>query len=81
MIRASLFKRFESSVYSFRESLRRMLKTHEMFLKALNSGIVPAGEDAETLLSKTGQMSENDILIELEKVTGTYNIKDLTLKN
>lgn len=80
LIRTNLFKRFESSVYAFRESLRRMLNTHEMFLTALDSGIIPAGVDAETLLSQSGKVDEKEIISMLEEVTGTYNIKDFEIE-
>lgn len=76
LMRTSLFKRFESSVEAFRCSLRRMLHTHQMFLKALHQGCIPAGEDAETLLGHSGQMDDDDLLAALESVTGQYAPED-----
>lgn len=76
LIRTSLFKRFESSVDAFRLSLERMRRTHEMFLKALEKGFVPAGEDAETLLGRAGQMEEDDLINALEQATGQYALRD-----
>ncbi len=76
LIRTSLFKRFESSVDAFRQTLQRMINTHEMFLKALKQGFVPAGEDAEALLGKSGWMDEDDLLEAISKVTGRYDIAD-----
>ena len=35
---------------AFQETVRRLLKIHNTFLKALDEGFVPAGEDAQTLL-------------------------------
>ena len=76
LIRVMLFKRFESSVYAFRETLRRMIKTHQMFLMSLDEGFVPAGEKAEDLLGRGGTLDEEDLLAELEKVSGRYNLAD-----
>jgi len=76
IIRTSLFKRFESSVHAFRESIKRMLKTHELFLKALNKGIVPAGEKAEDLLGKQGILDEADLIDALAGISDTYRIQD-----
>ncbi|MBM4432275.1 MAG: helicase, partial [Chloroflexi bacterium] len=50
LIRVMLFKRFESSVHAFRATVRRLLRIHRDFLAALDQGIVPAGEEAQSLL-------------------------------
>jgi superfamily II DNA or RNA helicase len=50
LIRIMLFKRFESSVYAFRETIRRMLSAHRLFLQALEHGIVPAGEEMQRIM-------------------------------
>lgn len=79
LIRTSLFKRLESSVYAFRVSLERMLNTHEVFLKALEKGFVPAGEDADALLGKIGNLDDEDLLIALQDVSKVYETKDFIL--
>lgn len=76
LIRTSLFKRFESSIHAFRESLRRMIRTHDMFLRAIESGFIPAGEEAETLLGKAGQLDEQELMDAIGKVSGSYQIED-----
>jgi superfamily II DNA or RNA helicase len=76
LIRTSLFKRFESSVEAFRRTLQRMIRTHSMFLKALEQGFVPAGEDAETLLGKSGRMEEDDLLAAIGDAAVRYDIAD-----
>ncbi len=50
LIRVLLFKRFESSVYAFQETIRRLLRVHRFFLAALSQGIVPAGDEAQSIL-------------------------------
>jgi hypothetical protein len=50
LVRVLLFKRFESSVYAFCETIERLLKVHEKFAEALAQGIVPAGDKAEIFL-------------------------------
>lgn len=76
IIRTSLFKRFESSVYAFRLSLDRMIRTHGAFLKALDQGFVPAGEKADDLLGRSGMMDDDDLLDALGAASGKYPIAD-----
>ena len=76
LIRTSLFKRFESSVEAFRKSLERMIRTHNMFLKVLEGGFVPAGDDAESLLGKAGRYDDEELLQAMNKVSVRYAIED-----
>jgi superfamily II DNA or RNA helicase len=76
LIRVLLFKRFESSVFAFRETIRRLLLVHERFLEALNAGVVPAGDDAQTILYEPNGAEEQDLLDALRKATGRYRIED-----
>jgi len=50
LIRTSLFKRLESSVEAFRQSIDRQITVHENFLVALDNGRIAAGEKAADLL-------------------------------
>lgn len=76
LIRIMLFKRFESSVYAFQETLARMITTHEMFLRSLDGGFVPAGERAEDLLGRGNQMEEAELLDALAGVSQRYRLED-----
>ncbi|NMG18699.1 helicase-related protein [Brasilonema bromeliae] len=77
LMRVLLFKRFESSVYAFQESIRKLLIVHERFLKALSQGFVAAGEEAQTLLSEDyNQAEEQDLMDGLQKVSDKYDIAD-----
>lgn len=76
LVRVMLFKRLESSVYAFQQTVRRMLAVHEAFLAALDEGIVPAGEEAQRLLYESDQMEEGQLMDELGKVTGRYRVGD-----
>jgi superfamily II DNA/RNA helicase len=76
IIRVLLFKRFESSVYAFRETIRRLIRIHEAFLKSLDAGIVPAGDDAQQLLYECDRYEETDLMDQLQEMSGQYNIKD-----
>jgi hypothetical protein len=80
LIRILLFKRFESSVYAFKETVRRLLMVHERFLKALEQGIVPAGEDAQTILYESDYTEEADLLDALRAVSKTYDAADFDLE-
>jgi len=76
LMRVLLFKRFESSVFAFRETIGRLLATHRSFLKSLQAGFVPAGEHAQAFLSTSGELDETAFLEALESVSKTYRIED-----
>jgi len=80
LIRILLFKRFESSVYAFQQTMRRLLKVHERFLAALAQGIVPAGEEAQAILYEPNQAEEQDFMDALRQVTLRYRSGDFDLK-
>lgn len=77
LMRTMLFKRLESSVHAFRQTLRVMYQTHEAFLQALSEGIVPAGVEAEALIRRGGFEEEDDFFDALRDVTGRYRAADL----
>jgi len=76
LMRVLLFKRFESSVEAFRQTVRRLLRSHERFLAALREGIVPAGEKAEEILNEPNEAEERDIVDALRKLGNRYSIAD-----
>jgi len=76
LIRILLFKRFESSVFAFKETVRRLLIVHERFLEALEHGFVPAGDEAQAILYEPNQDEEQDLMDALRQVSGRYNIAD-----
>jgi superfamily II DNA/RNA helicase len=80
LVRVLMFKRFESSVYAFQETIRRFLKIHNTFLQAIDEGFVPAGEDAQTLLYESDRDEEVDLLTQLRSVSTTYSADDFDLK-
>jgi superfamily II DNA/RNA helicase len=79
LIRVLLFKRFESSVYAFQQTVQRLLKTHDAFLLALDQGFVPAGDDAQRLLYESDLEEEAELISELRRVSKTYDIKDFNV--
>ena len=76
LMRIMLFKRFESSVYAFRETVERLLRSHRAFLLALEQGIVAAGEEAQRLLYESDQDEEQLLMDALEQVSGRYDVRD-----
>lgn len=80
LMRVLLFKRFESSVAAFRLSVKKLLDLHHDFLKALEQGIVPAGEEAQRLLYGSDQEDEVQLMESLEEVSRKYNISDFELE-
>ena len=84
LIRVLLFKRFESSVCAFKATVQRLLIIHQNFLNALDAGIVPAGEEAQKLLSQENPEGEEidliNILDKLHEASKKYNIEDFNAK-
>lgn len=80
LIRVLLFKRFESSVCAFRETIKRLINVHQRFLGALAEGVVPAGEDAQMILYEPNQAEEQDLMDALRKASGRYNAADFDLE-
>jgi superfamily II DNA or RNA helicase len=80
LIRVLLFKRFESSVYAFKETVRRLLTVHKRFLEALSQRIVPAGEDAQAILYEPNADEERDLMDALRAVSGKYGANDFNLE-
>lgn len=76
LIRIMLFKRFESSIYAFRETVRRLLKVHELFLRALAEGYMPAGEQAQRLLYESDAEDEAALQEALAEISTQYDIAD-----
>ncbi len=76
LMRVLLFKRFESSVFAFRETISRLLNTHRSFLHSLELGFVPAGEQAQALLYTSDGLDDSAFLSALENVSKTYRIED-----
>ncbi|MEH1932931.1 MAG: helicase-related protein [Nostoc sp.] len=77
LMRVLLFKRFESSVYAFQETIKKLLIVHERFLNGLSQGFIPAGEEAQILLSADyNQAEEQDLIDVLRQVSGKYNLAD-----
>ena len=79
LMRVMLFKRFESSVHAFRETVALLLRMHTAFLDALEQGIVPAGEEARRLLYESDQDEEQDLFDALQAVSGRYRAADFDL--
>jgi HKD family nuclease len=80
LMRILLFKRFESSVYAFQETVKRLLKIHENFIRSLDQGIVPAGEGAQAILYGSDDLEEVDLMDALRDVSLRYNAADFDLE-
>jgi len=80
LARILLFKRFESSVYAFRETIKRLLTVHQRFSEALSQGIVPAGDKAEDILYEPNQAEEQDFMDALRQASGRYDAADFDIE-
>lgn len=79
LMRVLLFKRFESSVHAFRETIRRLLRVHELFLAALQEGIIATGETAQNLLYEADEIWSSDLFAALEEASHDYRSDDFML--
>lgn len=79
LIRVALFKRLESSVHAFRKTVKRMLATHQAFLRAIDLNLIPAGEKAVDILEESDQIDEIDLVETLEGLTERYKAEDFDL--
>ena len=78
-MRVLLFKRFESSVYAFKQTIKRLLNLHQLFAEALENGIVPAGDEAQSILYEPSAVEEQELMDALEAVSGRYRIDDFNI--
>ncbi len=76
LMRILMFKRFESSVYAFQQTIGRMITMHERFLEALGERVVPAGEGAQAILYEPSAAEEQDLVDALRQVSGRYVLAD-----
>ncbi len=80
LMRVLLFKRFESSVYAFQQTVGRLLRMQEAFLGALAQGFVPAGEDAQAILYESDFEEQSDLLDALRDVSSRYSATDFEVE-
>lgn len=83
LMRTLLFKRLESSVVAFRETVTRLIERHKIFLNGLDDGVVIAGEEVENLLKgiEEGDSDKADLRAELEKLAAKYDPNDFRLSD
>jgi superfamily II DNA or RNA helicase len=70
LMRATFFKRLESSVVAFRNTLALLIKTHSHLLQYLDKGVVltgPIGEDIMDAIRSGDEETEAEMLEKLEK--------------
>jgi HKD family nuclease len=79
LIRVMLFKRFESSVHAFRESIKRLERIHGVFVDMLDKGFVPAGDEAQRLLYESDTYEEDELVERMQELTGKYSIDDFDI--
>jgi len=70
LMRILLFKRFESSVYAFKETIRRLILVHERFQKALAQGVVRRRAVENHAIVGVIEAPETMQVVELEGAVG-----------
>jgi len=74
-----LFKRLESSIYSFSETIRRLLGIHKRFLESLEADIVPAGDEAQDIIYSE-DVDISDKLEKLKEASKKYQVNDFEME-
>lgn len=74
LMKVLVLKRLESSVFAFRKTIERLLKIHELFLKSIERGFIPAGEEVAELLYDAESYDEEMLLENLERLHERYDI-------
>jgi hypothetical protein len=76
LMRVMLFKRFESSVHAFRQTVNRLRNLQRAFQGALDRDLVPAGDEATDILYKSDLDDEATLYEALEKASIRYPVTD-----
>ncbi len=76
LMRVMLFKRFESSVAAFRQTVNRLRDLQRAFQGGLDRGLVPAGDEATDILYKSDLDDELSLYEALERASIRYPIAD-----
>ena len=79
LMRVMLFKRFESSVEAFRQTVNRLRHLQRAFQGALDRGLVPAGDEATDILYKSDLDDELSLYEALERASTRYPITDFDI--
>src|SRR5207245_7856809 len=81
LMRTLLFKRLESSVVAFHETVTRLIERHRIFLNGLDDSVIIAGEKVEDLLKgvEEGDAENADLRAQLEKLAQKYDPSDFRL--
>ena len=74
-----LFKRLESSIFAFSETVNRILEIHKRFLESVEKGIIPAGEEAQDILYQEDVFIE-DTLERLKEASEKYKVEDFNVE-
>lgn len=73
-MRILLFKRLESSLNAFRETLWSMLRTHEKFLELLSKNFIAAGKSAHKILSDNALTDYEDLFAAFDEIDNRYQV-------
>ena len=77
LVRVLLFKRFESSVHAFRETVRRMARSQTLYQQFVVRGVLPTEADMEVALAEIGDDSADSAPSdEREGQTDGYDLGD-----
>ena len=73
-----LYKRLESSIFAFSETIRRLLSIHKRFYASLEANIIPAGEEAQDIIYRE-DIDIKDLLEKLKEVSKKYRVDDFRM--
>ncbi len=74
LMRVILFKRLESSVEAFKKTISNLINLNWLMVEAINTGFIPAGEEAQKYMYQYESKEEEDFFSMLEELSIKYDI-------
>lgn len=78
LMKTLLLKRLESSIYSFKETLRKMVNSYSNFFDLLNEGKVAIGDDIDELLREESDLEIIRDMLETKRTEGKIEEYELS---
>ena len=75
LMKVLVLKRLESSIYAFKETIKRLFRIHDLFLKSIEKGTIPAGDEASELLYEAESYDEELLLETLGRLSEKYDAR------
>lgn len=79
LIRIILFKRLESSVEAFKETIKNLINLNWLMIEAIKADFILSGEEAQKYMYQYESKEEEGFFSTLEELSTKYNINALDI--